>query len=148
MDYRRLEAVVRAHHELFMLTSASTEALVAEHGLTHATAQALWVIDPKEEPPSMKMMSDRLFCNAPNLSFLTGQLIKRKLVEQQVDAEDRRSRVLVLTADGVRIRAAIIAGTLGLSPFAGCDDGELVRLAELLQSAIANGAENSRTSEA
>lgn len=85
-----LEAVVVANHEMFMLTSDRIDAVVAGQGLTQATAQALWMIDPDEAPPSMKAMADRLFCNAPNLSFVTNQLVDRGYVERSVDPADRR----------------------------------------------------------
>jgi DNA-binding MarR family transcriptional regulator len=132
-----LEAVVRANHELVMLTSDRVADLVGQHRLTLATAQALWVIDPDEAPPSMKVMSERLYCNAPNLSFITNQLVERGLVERATDPHDRRSRVVVLTAEGRRVRAEIITGTLERTPFAQCDAGELRELAALMAKVLA-----------
>jgi DNA-binding MarR family transcriptional regulator len=131
-----LEAVVVANHEMFMLTSDRIDAVVAEQGLTQATAQALWMIDPNEAPPSMKAMADRLFCNAPNLSFVTNQLVDRGYVERSVDPDDRRSRVLTLTESGRRARATVIAATLALSPFARLSPEELLQLMKLLEKAL------------
>jgi DNA-binding MarR family transcriptional regulator len=130
-----LEAVVAANHELFMLTGDRLDAVLAEQGLTQATAQALWMIDPDEAPPSMKVMADRLFCNAPNLSFVTNQLVDRGFVERSVDPGDRRSRVLTLTESGRRARAAVIAAMLALSPFARLSHEELLQLMSLLEKA-------------
>ncbi len=132
-----LEAVVVANHRLFMLTGDGIEAVLAEHGLTTVTAQALWMIDPDEAPPSMKEMAGRLFCNAPNLSFITNQLVDRGFVERSVDPDDRRSRVLTLTGDGRRVRATVIAAMLAVSPFARLSPEELLRLKELLEKACA-----------
>jgi DNA-binding MarR family transcriptional regulator len=132
-----LEAVVVANHKLFMLTGDGLEAVLTEHGLTIATAQALWMIDPDEAPPSMKEMAGRLFCNAPNLSFITNQLVDRGLVERSVDPDDRRSRVLTLTGNGLRVRATVIAAMLAVSPFARLSPDELLRLKELLEKACA-----------
>jgi DNA-binding MarR family transcriptional regulator len=132
-----LEAVVRANHELFMLTGDRAAEVVARHRLTLQTAQALWVIDPDEAAPSMKVMSERLHCNAPNLSFVTNQLVERGLVERATDPHDRRSRVVVLTAEGRRVRTEIIAGTLDRTPFAGLDADDLRELARLLAKALA-----------
>ena len=137
MSQTDLETVVRANHELFMLTGARVTGLVAEYGLTPATAQALWVIDPEETPPSMKVMSERLYCNAPNLSFVTNQLVERGLVERATDPHDRRSRVVVLTPEGARVRAEIIEGTLARTPFAGADAADLRELANLLAKLLA-----------
>ena len=131
-----LEAVVRANHELFMLTGDRVTDLVARHRLTLATAQALWVIDPEEPSPSMTVMAERLHCNAPNLSFVTKQLVERGLVGRATDPHDRRSRVVVLTDEGRRVRAEIIAGTLERTPFAGLDAAELRELARLLAKAL------------
>jgi DNA-binding MarR family transcriptional regulator len=132
-----LEAVVVANHRLFMLTGDGIEAVLTEHGLTTVTAQALWMIDPDEAPPSMKEMAGRLFCNAPNLSFITNQLVDRGFVERSVDPDDRRSRVLTLTGDGRRVRATVIAAMLAVSPFARLSPEELLRLKELLEKACA-----------
>jgi DNA-binding MarR family transcriptional regulator len=136
MDGADLERVVRGNHEIFMLTSDRIGALLAKHGLTYATASALWAIDPAKPPSSMKAMAERLFCNAPNLTFLAGQLIARGLVERTVDPADRRSRVLVLTEDGVRVRAEVMRHTLELTPFANLDSDQLATLAHLLDVAL------------
>jgi DNA-binding MarR family transcriptional regulator len=60
----------------------------------------------------MKVMAERLCCNAPNLTFMTNQLVARGLVERVVDPTDRRSRVLVLTAEGRRVRDEVLRATL------------------------------------
>lgn len=131
-----LAAAVVANHEIFMRTSDRIEAVLAEHGLTHATAQALWAIDPAAAPPSMKELATRLYCNAPNLSFVMNQLTRRGLVERRADPADRRSRVAALTTDGRRVRAAVVEATLAHSPFARLDPDELLTLARLLGKAL------------
>lgn len=132
MSRTGLEAVVRANHEIFMLTSNRTEAVLAEEGLTLATAQALWVIDPAGEPPTLKVLAEQLFCNAPNASFITDQLVERGLVERAVNPADRRSRVLVLTEKGSTVREQVVRTTLESSPFARCTPGDLEQLAGIL----------------
>ena len=104
-----------------MLTSDRIVEVLTDFGLTHATAQALWAIDPAVPPSSMKVMAERLFCNAPNLTFVTDQLATRGLVERVADPTDRRSRVLVLTDEGVRVRVEVMQATLERSPFANLD---------------------------
>lgn len=140
MTRSSLEAAVVASHEIFMLTSDRIEAVLAEHGLTHATAQALWVIDPDEAPPSMKVMAGRLFCNAPNLSFVMNQLVGRGYVERAVDPADRRSRVAALTENGRRVRAGVIEATLAMSPLARLDPDDLHHLLGLLRKATGSAA--------
>lgn len=136
MSSRLLETAVVAIHSLTMQTDERLEATLAEHRLTGATAQALWAIDPDEKPPSMKTMAQRLFCNAPNLTFVTTQLADRGLVERTVDPADRRSRLVTLTPKGLRVRAAVIEAALGASPLAHLGDTDLTRLIEILRTAI------------
>ncbi|MFF3489239.1 MarR family winged helix-turn-helix transcriptional regulator [Streptomyces sp. NPDC002701] len=136
MTRSALEAAVVANHEIFMQTSDRIQAVLAEHGLTHATAQALWAIDPAEAPPSMKELAGRLYCNAPNLSFVVNQLTGRGLVERSADPADRRSRVVALTADGRRVRSAVIEAMLALSPFARLHTDDLLNLVNLLRKVL------------
>lgn len=136
MTRRLLETAVVASQSLVMQTSERLNAALAEHRLTGATAQALWVIDPDEKPPSMRTMAQRLFCNAPNLTFVTTQLAERGLVERVVDPADRRSRLVSLTSEGVRVRAAIIDAALVASPLARLNEQDLAWLVETLRGAL------------
>ncbi|WP_445519459.1 MarR family winged helix-turn-helix transcriptional regulator [Streptomyces sp. NEAU-174] len=136
-----LEAAVAANHEIFLRTNDRITAILAEQGLTHATAQALWVIDPAEPPPSMKELADRLHCNAPNLSFVMNQLTSRGLVERSADPADRRSRLVALTDDGRRVRSVVLEATLALSPFARLDTDDLLHLVSLLRKALEPAAD-------
>ncbi|CAL9647730.1 hypothetical protein SUDANB174_06478 [Streptomyces sp. enrichment culture] len=87
----------------------------------------------------MKSLAARLYCNAPNLSFVMNQLTDRGLVERSADPSDRRSRVVALTEDGRRVRSAVIDATLALTPFAGLTDDELRQLVQLLGKALGRG---------
>lgn len=136
MNRDALEAAVVANHDVFMQTSDRIDAALAEHGLTPATAQLLWAIDPAETPPSMKEVAARLYCNAPNLTFVMNQLVDRGLVERAVDPADRRSRVAALTENGRRVRATVIETTLNMSPFARLSLEELLVLGGLLGKAL------------
>ena len=134
-----LHAAVAAIYDIWMRTVDLTGPTLAEHRLTAATFQALWVIDPAEPPPSMKVMAERLYCNAPNLTFMTNQLVDRGLVERAVDPTDRRSRVLVLTAKGRRVRDEVLRTTLENTPLAALTDSELRQLTILLDRALRPG---------
>ena len=112
---------------------------LAGHRLPPATFQALWVIDPVEAPPSMKVVAERLHCNAPNLTFITDQLVSRGLVERAVDPADRRSRVLVLTAEGRRVREELVRTALEKTPLAVLSDSELQQLVTLLDRVVGTG---------
>lgn len=136
MKRSALEAAVVTNHEIFLRTSDRTEVALAEHGLTHATAHALWAIDPAQPPPPMKELASRLHCNAPNLSFVMNQLAARGLVERSADPADRRSRVVALTEEGRRVRTAVIEATLALSPLARLEGDDLLHLVTLLGKAL------------
>jgi DNA-binding MarR family transcriptional regulator len=127
-----LTAVVAATHDVWMRTNDLLGESLAEHQMTPATFQALWLIDPDEPPPSMKVMAERLYCNAPNLTFISNQLIDRGLVERAVDPDDRRSRVLVLTPKGRQVRDELVSTVLEKTPLAALSAGELAQLATLL----------------
>jgi DNA-binding MarR family transcriptional regulator len=131
-----LATIAAASHELFLLTSDRLGEVFAEHRLTPATAHALWIVDPEQPPPSMKVMAERLYCNASNLTFVTNQLVDRGLVERAVDPADRRSRVLELTERGRHVREQIIRATLERTPFAVLDADEIALLKALLVKAL------------
>jgi DNA-binding MarR family transcriptional regulator len=132
MTAPELTAVVAATHDIWMRTNDLIGEALTEHGLTAATFQALWVIDPDEPPPSMKVMAERLYCNAPNLTFITNQLVGRGLAERAVDPDDRRSRVLVLTDRGREVRDELVRVALEKTPLAALTTSELRQLMALL----------------
>lgn len=131
-----LTAAVGLTHDVWMRTNDAIGRALARHRLTTATFQALWAIDPGEPPPSMKAMAERLYCNAPNLTFITGQLVERGLVERAVDPADRRSRVVVLTPEGVRVRAELVQTALDVTPLAALSGDEVRQLVQLLRRAV------------
>lgn len=137
MGHSVLELAVVANQSVVMQANDALSEVLSEHRLTHATAQALWAIVPEEEPPSMKTVAERLFCNAPNLTFVVNQLIDRGLVTKSIDPNDRRSRTIALTDDGTRVRRAVIEAALLASPLTNLDEQELRNLVDLLTKATA-----------
>lgn len=135
-----LDAAVTATYDVWMRTVDLIGPVLAGHRLTPATFQALWAIDPAEPSPSMKVLAERLYCNAPNLTFMTDQLVDRGLVERAVDPADRRSRVLVLTAKGRQVRDEVVRAALANTPLAALTDSELRQLAALLSRALRPGS--------
>jgi len=130
-----LLAAIGATHDVWMRTNDRIGQALAAHELTTATFQALWAIDPDEPAPPMKVLAERLYCNAPNLTFVTGQLVDRGLVERTVDPTDRRQRVVTLTDKGRRVRDELVRAAMAASPLAALDDDELRRLGALLACA-------------
>ena len=124
--------VVRAVHELSMITSTRLEPVLSRLRLTYQTGQALWAIDPALPPPPMRVMAQRLHCNASNLTFLAKQLEDRGYVERRRDPQDGRSSVLALTAEGERVRGEVIEAALAITPFAALPPADLRVLSETL----------------
>ncbi|WP_431075564.1 MarR family winged helix-turn-helix transcriptional regulator [Microbacterium phyllosphaerae] len=136
MTRNLLEIAVVATQSVVMQANDRLDTALAEHHLTHATAQALWAIDPESEPPSMKSIAQRLFCNAPNLTFVMNQLADRSLIERVVDPNDRRSRLVSLTKQGGYVREAIIDAALATSPLAQLPPEALEQLITILGTAL------------
>lgn len=136
MSAPELTAAVTATYEIWMRTNDLIQQELAGHRLTPATFQALWAIDPDAPPPSMKVMAERLYCNAGNLTFITNQLTDRGLVERVVDPDDRRSRVLVLTAKGRRVRDELVRTAMEKTPLAVLSETELRQLMVLLDRVV------------
>ncbi|MFD4669560.1 MarR family winged helix-turn-helix transcriptional regulator [Lentzea sp. NPDC058450] len=132
-------AAIEAIHEVFMRTEAAITGPLAELGLTTATAQALWALSPGEAPPSMKTVAARLHCNAPNLSFVAGQLASRGLVERVPDPSDGRSRALVLTEQGEQVREQVMRITVGNSPLSGLTPEDVATLLSIVNRALTAG---------
>ncbi|GLY97254.1 MarR family transcriptional regulator [Actinoplanes sp. NBRC 103695] len=131
-----LAAAVLATYHVWSRTVDAVGPALAGHDLTEATFQALWLIDPDEPSPSMKVMAERLHCNAPNLTFVASQLIDRGLVDRAVDPADRRSRVLVLTPKGRQVRAELVEAVTCGSPLAKLPAEDQLQLAALLGRAL------------
>ncbi|WP_250009227.1 MarR family winged helix-turn-helix transcriptional regulator [Actinoplanes sp. M2I2] len=139
-----LAAAIAATYHVWMRTVDAAGPAMAEYGLTTATFQALWLIDPEEPPPSMKAMAERLHCNAPNLTFVANQLIDRGLLERAVDPNDRRSRVLTLTAKGRRVRDEVVRAAMEGSPPAALTAVQQRQLTALLNAALEPGPASDR----
>lgn len=131
-----LPAVVAAIHLIWMRTNHLLSEALAEHGLTTATFQALWALDPDAPPPSMKVMAERIYCNAPNLSFITNQLVARGFVQRSVDPADRRSRVVLLTDEGRRVREDLVRAATERTPLGLLSGEDLRQLLTLLDRAL------------
>ena len=136
MPDAELAAVVAATHEIWLRTNDRIGRALDRHRLTTSTFQALWAIDPDEPAPPMKVMAERLYCNAPNLTFITDQLVERGWAERAVDPADRRCRVIVLTEEGRRVRTDVLRTAMEQSPLAALSAEELRGLAPLLERVV------------
>jgi DNA-binding MarR family transcriptional regulator len=62
-----------------------------------------------DEPRPMSALAEALVCDSSNVTGIIDRLESRGLVERQPSPTDRRVRLLVLTAEGKRVRERIAA---------------------------------------
>jgi DNA-binding MarR family transcriptional regulator len=81
--------------------------VIAELDLSPPQAYALRLLEP-ERPLPMRDLADGLACDASNVTGIVDRLERRGLVERQVSTSDRRVKTLVVTAEGVALRARLL----------------------------------------
>jgi len=103
--------------------------------LSPVQCQLLNLIDP-QRPLAMSRLAEMLACDASNVTGLVDRLEARGLVERRLSAEDRRVRVVQLTAAGSRLRLELLRrvteGALPLSKLSRSQRRSLVRILEVL----------------
>jgi MarR family transcriptional regulator, organic hydroperoxide resistance regulator len=78
-------------------------ALAQELGLAPMQLHTLRILEPGVEVP-MSSLAGRLFCDNSNVTGIVDRLEARGLIERRPAEHDRRVKLLVLTAEGERIR--------------------------------------------
>jgi DNA-binding MarR family transcriptional regulator len=104
-----------AAHQLWALIlecTARSEALMAraaeDAGLSPVSAWTLVRLDP-DIPISQKQLAVRLGCSPSTVVDPTDRLEERGLVVRQTHRDDRRIKVLLVTAEGRRVRDQLLA---------------------------------------
>jgi DNA-binding MarR family transcriptional regulator len=93
---------------LFYAQRATLPPLAAELSLSPVQCHVLHLIEPGRPTP-MGTLAEQLACDASNVTGLVDRLESRGLLRRQASEGDRRVKVLVLTATGIRLRAALVA---------------------------------------
>jgi DNA-binding MarR family transcriptional regulator len=75
---------------------------VATFDITPQMFQALHVLHEYPDS-SMREFSEKMFCDASNATGLVDRLETRGLVERRISENDRRAKVVRLTASGTRL---------------------------------------------
>jgi DNA-binding MarR family transcriptional regulator len=125
-------SALEAVYEIVMATTHQAEPALAELGLTMSTAYALWAIDPDEPAPTMKVLAQRLRCNASSLTFISDRLVERGYINRTEDPANRRFRVLSLTPAGQTARQAALDALNEACPLVRLSDEECDALLNLL----------------
>ena len=92
---------------LFFAQRANLPALTEDLDLSPAQCHVLHLIDP-ERPIPMGRLADTLACDRSNVTGLVDRLEARGLIRRQPSSADRRVKVLVLTPNGVQVRALLV----------------------------------------
>jgi DNA-binding MarR family transcriptional regulator len=116
---------------LFFTQRSNLPPLAAELDLSPAQCHVLHLIEP-DRPLAMGQLAQTLACDRSNVTGLVDRLESRGLVRRRPSEEDRRVKVLVLTATGTRLRAVLLermtAAPEALQRLSTREQRELVRI--------------------
>jgi DNA-binding MarR family transcriptional regulator len=115
---------------------ANFAAVAAEAGLTATQAKVLMQLQPSEALP-MRALAERLAYDPSNLTGVADKLEQRGAVERRPDANDRRVKALVITAEGLRLRDGFWERLVGdPGPLGHLSRAQLTRLKDALVEAL------------
>jgi DNA-binding MarR family transcriptional regulator len=104
--------------------------------LSPVQCHVLHLIEPGRPLP-MNRLADTLSCDASNVTGLVDRLESRGLVRRQPSAEDRRVKVLQLTASGSKLRTQLLRQMAGRSrPLARLSPEQRRMLVEILEALV------------
>jgi DNA-binding MarR family transcriptional regulator len=95
--------VWRRLFDFFISTSRQRQRVLAELDLTPNDSRALHTLDPREGR-TMRSLAGEWGCDASNATFIVDRLESRGLAERRAQPDDRRVKLVVLTATGVKTR--------------------------------------------
>ena len=99
--------VWRAMFDFLMRSAPERGRALAERGLTPNDSRALFTLDTSAGR-SMRMLADAWQCDPSNATWIVDRLEKLGLAERRDVANDRRVKLVVLTAKGQKTRAALL----------------------------------------
>jgi DNA-binding MarR family transcriptional regulator len=136
----RADALLETTLLLFTVAERSRQhwgRCAGELGLSGAQAKVLLGLDAGEAM-SMRALARRLDYDASNLSSLVDRLRALGLVEQRADPGDRRTRTLLLTEQGHKVREQLRSRITDVSaPLGAQETANVLALRQLLSEAIA-----------
>ena len=96
----------RLMFEVLMASSGDRTASLARRGLTPNDARALWTLDTKKGRP-IGDLAREWDCDPSNATFIVGRLEKAGLAQRAAHTDDRRIKLVFLTASGAALRAEL-----------------------------------------
>jgi len=135
-DLRLVQEVTWLMIAMTARLQANFAAIAAETGLTATQAKLLMQLQPSEALP-MRVLAERLSYDPSNLTGVADKLEQRGAVERRPDANDRRVKALVITAEGVRLRDAFWQRLVSdPGPLGHLSRAQLTRLKDALTKAL------------
>jgi MarR family transcriptional regulator, organic hydroperoxide resistance regulator len=111
------------------------QALAARHGLSMTDLAGLHKL---EEPMTMKELGQRMHCDPSFVTMVANGLEKRGLARRETSEQDRRSKLMRLTEEGVSLRDRLEKEFATRMPWAvALDDQERTCLLNILQKLAA-----------
>jgi len=109
------------------------QAIADQQKLTTTQLHALCLLHP-DKPIAMHALSETLSCDASNVTGLVDRLTQQGFVERREAPEDRRVKMIALTAAGTQLRSTALSSMLVSQPdgLANLTSGERAMLDELL----------------
>jgi MarR family transcriptional regulator, organic hydroperoxide resistance regulator len=108
--------VWRRIFDFIVATSPRRIELLALHGLTPNESRALQTPGLEGEGRTMRSLAAEWRCDASTATWTVDRLEAKGLAERRSHASDRRVKLVALTAHGVAIKAALIAGIYAPPP--------------------------------
>ena len=93
--------------DFLMRTSPERARSLGRRGLTPNDARALFMLD-RERGCTMRSLAEQWECDASNATWIVDRLERSGLAERRPLAEDRRVKLVVLTAKGARVRSELL----------------------------------------
>ncbi|MGW0569612.1 MULTISPECIES: MarR family winged helix-turn-helix transcriptional regulator [Streptomyces] len=134
--------LLRLVHAMDGATNTAIRDVMAELGLTHPLADALWQLDPEAAAPSMRQMAARLHCDPSTVTFLADRLEQLSYVSRAPALNDRRTKVLHLTEQGRTARRRLVHAASTRTPITHLTLTEQRQLHRLMTKAMTD--ENAR----
>jgi DNA-binding MarR family transcriptional regulator len=94
--------------EFLMRTAPDRGRSLGRRGLTPNDSRALASLNP-QEGRTMRSLADEWECDASNATWIVDRLEKFGLAERRTVPHDRRVKLVVLTARGVKTKAELMA---------------------------------------
>ena len=128
--------------EIFMASKPQRVEIAHQFDLSPMQLFALGALERGREMP-MSALAGSLVCDASNVTGIVDRLESRGLIERRAAPHDRRVKLLALTEEGARVRAAARRRMMKPPPeIAGLSEADQRALRDILRRATgARGAE-------